>query len=486
MRNFGVAGAMRGLVFLLCGIVATHAAFARAPHRATPFIAIGPRITPLATTAKPMQALFSCQVGLAGFVCYDPIQMRRAYAIDALLGAGYDGTGHTIVIVDAFQSPTLAADLDTFSANYTLPLLASNYFSQVAPDGLTPFDPNDDNMQGWAGEITLDVEWAHAIAPGAKIVLVLAKSNDDADILSATRYAVDHQLGDVISMSFGGNESCVDDDLIAAQHDVFADATRKGITLLASSGDEGAAQQTCDGESWTRAVSSPASDPLVTAVGGTELHAADYCLTVLGCDPATHPLPGTYAGEVAWNEGGSIASGGGFSVVFDAPPYQKSAVSGVKQRAVPDVAYNGAVNHGVIVRLQGAWYVFGGTSAGSPQWAGIVAVTAQRAGHSLGFINSALYQVRQVTRAYPVSFNDILGGNNSVLEDDSDGNPVPVLGFSAGASWDPATGVGSPIHASLAGFMIRYWSPGDGEAAIATTKLHPDAKVVGHGHVTPH
>ena len=85
-------------------------------------------------------------------------------------------------------------------------------FTQIAPDGLTPFDPTDDNMVGWAEEISLDVVWAHAIAPGANIVLVLAKSNDDADILSATQYAVDHNLGNVISQSFGENESCVDSE----------------------------------------------------------------------------------------------------------------------------------------------------------------------------------------------------------------------------------------------------------------------------------
>ena len=127
-------------------------------------------------------------------------------------------------------------------------------------------------------EISLDVVWAHAIAPGANITLVLAKSDADADILSATKYAVDNHLGDVISQSFGENESCMDPSLLAQQHQVFADATMKNITIFASSGDEGAAQGTCDGSSLVQAASTPASDPLVTAVGGTELHAAGYCL----------------------------------------------------------------------------------------------------------------------------------------------------------------------------------------------------------------
>ena len=203
-------------------------------------------------------------------------------------------------------------------------------------------------MTGWAEEISLDVEWAHAIAPGANIVLVLAKTNNDTDILSALKYAVDNNLGDVISMSFGENESCVDPDLLSGYHAVFAAATQKNITLFASSADQGAALPTCDGNSWVKAASQPASDPLVTGVGGTELHAADFCLPALGCDPATHPLPGTYLSEIVWNEGppfgdfqpffGSTdATGGGFSVVFDEPPYQKGTdgLHGGHQRASP-------------------------------------------------------------------------------------------------------------------------------------------------------
>src|SRR4029077_6327231 len=128
--------------------------------------------------------------------------------------------------------------------------LPSTNLTQIAPDGLTPFVPGDPNMTGWAEGISLDVEWAHNIAPGANIVLVLAKTNQDADIVSAVKYAVDNNLGDVISMSFGESESCVGapgPDLISTYHDVFVTATQKGITLFASSGDQGAAQPTCDG-----------------------------------------------------------------------------------------------------------------------------------------------------------------------------------------------------------------------------------------------
>ncbi len=154
---------------------------------------------------SPQYGLFGCQVGLSVGQCYDPYQMRHAYQIDSLISAGFDGYGHAVVIVDAFQNPNLVSQIATYNTFYGLP---PTNLTQIAPDGLTPFVPGDPNMTGWAEEISLDVEWAHNIAPGANIVLVLAKTNQDADILSALRYAVDNNLGDVISMSFGEDERC--------------------------------------------------------------------------------------------------------------------------------------------------------------------------------------------------------------------------------------------------------------------------------------
>jgi subtilase family serine protease len=120
----------------------------------------------------PQYGLFTCQVGrssIPGRQCYDPYQMRHAYQVDSLISAGFDGSGHTIVIVDAFQNPNLVSQVATYDAFYGLPAIN---LTQIAPDGLTPFVPGDPNMTGWAEEISLDVEWAHAIAPGANIVLV--------------------------------------------------------------------------------------------------------------------------------------------------------------------------------------------------------------------------------------------------------------------------------------------------------------------------
>ena len=464
--------------------------------RVSPQSAVGPRAA-TASMAAPNYSLFTCQVvNLSpGATCYDPYQMRRAYGTDKLLAAGYAGAGRTIVIVDAFQAPYLDFDVGTFSAFYGLP--AANV-QQIAPDGMVAWDPNDANMVGWSSEITLDVTWAHAIAPAAKIVLVLAKTNDDADILIAVRYAVDHDLGDVISMSFGENESCTDPDLLAGYHEVFANATRKNITLFASSGDQGAAQQTCDGKSWTRAVSSPASDPLVSGVGGTELHAARYCLAAVGCNPAANPAFGTYQSEIVWNEFLSESTGGGVSVLFDAPPYQKSAVN-ASGRAVPDVAYNAAILHGVLVFWSGndplnpdpnlntrGFYLFGGTSAGAPQWSAILAIANQVAGHRLGYLNSAFYQIRQTPPNYGASFHDITSGNNSVIEEDSTNQDVVVAGFVAGSAWDATTGIGSPKVDGIVGRLISLVSPGDAVAAIATSKPHDHAKPPKHGTMAPH
>ena len=459
---------------------ATTPQVARQHRVASPFIVKGPQALP-SGLSTPKYGLFTCQVGLTpGDVCYDPYQMRHAYNIDALISAGFTGKGKTIVIVDAFQSPNIVDQLNLYNSFYGLPGLnglggpadpSLGTFTQIAPDGLTVFDSTDDNMVGWAEEISLDVLWAHAIAPGANIVLVLSKTNDDADIQRATQYAVDHNLGNVISQSFGENESCVDSDLLAAQHQLFVNATLKHITLIASSGDDGAAQGTCDSTSWVRAVSSPASDPLVTSVGGTELHAADYCLTQLGCDPTANPAPGTYQSEIAWNEFGSLASGGGFSLLYATPLYQLGSVPfGRKQRGVPDVSYNAAVAHGVLTYLDipgipAGFYGFGGTSSGSPQWAALVAIADQKANRSLGFINATLYLFGFFPNSSAM-FHDVTSGNNSVVEQDVNGLDVAVNGFKAGHKWDATTGLGSPKADQVVNFLTLFTSDNDARKAI--------------------
>ncbi|MGN6242162.1 MAG: S53 family peptidase [Motilibacteraceae bacterium] len=364
---------------------------------------------------------FGCQ-DTAG--CYDPAQIRAAYGFDKL---GADGTGRTIVIVDAYQSPTIDSDLALFDSLFGLP--AGNLV-KVAPDGVPAFDPNDETQLGWSGEITLDVEWAHAIAPGAKLVLVEARSSDDADINSAIRYAVQHNLGDVISMSFGEGEKCMAPALVAQMHQLFSQATAEGITLLASAGDQGAAQPTCDGTSFYEAASVPASDPYVTGVGGTRLVASSS---------------GAYQSETTWNETDTYGSagGGGFSSLYATPAFQKRLH--LPSRGVPDVAYNAAIDGGVLAVFSyggGApgLYRFGGTSAGSPQWAGLVADAAQLAGGRIGYLDNKLYGFSASRSLGSRLFHDVTTGDNSFGD---------ITGFAAGAGWDAATGLGSPKAAAL-------------------------------------
>ena len=463
-----------------------------APKTVSPFLQVGPKAVLADTTSNtnPNYPIFTCQLAgnpnPAGRTCYDPYQIRRAYNIDKLINAGYTGKGKTIIIVDAFQSPNIVNQLNYFDSFYGLPSLNGlggkpdrklGTFTQIAPDGLTPFDETNDDMVGWAEEISLDVLWAHAIAPGANIVLDLSKSDQDPDLLSATKYVVDRRLGDVISQSFGENESCVDAEVLKGEHKVFEKATMNHMTLLASSGDDGAAELTCDGTSYVKAASSPASDPLVTGVGGTELHAAGFCLTAAGCNPKVNPAPGTYQGEIAWNEilrGNNIGSGGGMSVLYKAPFFQSLVARKGKQRGVPDVAYTAAVSYGVLTYLDipgdtTGMYTFGGTSVGSPQWAAIIAIADQKAGRPLGFINAALYLYSLSPQKYSSLFHDITSGNNSMVEVDSAGNPYTIQGFDAGKGWDAVTGLGSPRVDHLVDFLSRFTSDRDGNQAIGNT-----------------
>jgi subtilase family serine protease len=449
-----------------------------------PLIAVGPSVK--AAVQGPQYGLFRCQVGIDPFnrVCYDPYQLRHAYGADSFINSGIDGTGHTIVIIDAFQSPTLTTDVNTFISFYGLPAIN---LTVVTPDGTVPFDPTNPDMVSWWSEITLDVESSHAMAPGAKIVLVLSKTDQDSDIEKALNYAVTNHLGDIISMSFGENESCVDPTSFPKYIQDFTTATLSGITLFASSADQGAALTTCDGSSWVKSVSFPASVPLITAVGGTELHAAGYCLTALGCNPAANPAPGTYEFEVTWNEGppfgdfqnflnSTESTGGGQSVIFSQPPWQKSTVGG-DARGVPDVAYTAAIFHGELIFWNGNFFLFGGTSVGSPGWSALTAIADQLNGGALGFLSKALY------KAKPGSFNDITSGTNSSGQFDSMGKPVIVNGFDAGPGYDFTTGIGSPVTLNL--FPLHV-PPGDAVSAVNSTKAKPNAPTYPTGRVDPH
>jgi subtilase family serine protease len=418
---------------LFAGIVPASAAIAG--HVVVPAVANGARYELAGNVADGKVALH-CQTGPrlgppAPPFCYGPDQIRAAYGIQPVLDSGITGAGRTIVLIDAFQSPTIQSDLALFDHIWGYP---DPTFNIIAPDGLTPFNPADPSQLMWSSEISVDVQWSHAIAPGATIDLVLAKSDLDTDMLRVTKYAIDHNLGDVISQSFGEAEPCASPGLLTQQHALFQSASDKGITLFASTGDFGSAQPTCDGTSLTTGASTPASDPNVTAVGGTHLLA--------------DPVSGAYGSESVWSDDFG-ATGGGFSTVYRRPGYQAPFQSNEKQRGIPDVAYDGDVRGGLIVAFgvpfgPGAVFVFGGTSAGSPQWAAIVALADQKGGHRLGAINKTLYHIAK-SSAYGQALHDVTTGDSS----------APGLpGFSAGPGWDAATGLGSPNAAQLIPLLI--------------------------------
>ena len=415
---------------------------------------------------KAGTAVFDCETRSfdlsEGVPCYGPNAIRSAYRLAALIKAGFNGAGQTIVIVDAFGSPTALADLKDFDAAFGLNDPPS-FVVQTMP-GTPAFDANDQTQLAWAEETSLDVQWAHAMAPGANIVLVAAASNADDDMLAAVNFAIDSKLGDVISMSFGESEAFLSDAsgqaMVAAWERAFANARSRNITLLASSGDEGASNiADAVGDIFGfRNVSYPASSPNVTAIGGTTLQFGAHGKA----DPA-----GQYIGERVWNDapfGIVAASGGGLSAFFQRPDFQRNLGDDVRhmlngRRGIPDVSFVADLIGGVVVKLgfssdagANGFYIFGGTSVGAPSWAGIVSDLNGLAHQQLGFLNDRLYRLGRASindgnsgsRDRLGAFHDIVAGDNTVCGFDTGLNDVCVDGFAAQPSFDLSTGWGTP------------------------------------------
>src|SRR5262245_23272075 len=333
----------RVAVALLVGLSIGPPAFA---GKLRPNIRVAERVTAIVGHAT---ARFGCELvafnSPTRLHCYGPAAIRAAYGVDSLLAAGFDGRGQTVVLIEAFGSPTLEADLKLFDQTFGLPDPPS--ITQIHMPGSTPFDFNDDNQLGWAFETSLDVQWAHAIAPAARIVVVAAADNDDLNILAAQNFAIDRRLGLVISESFGESELDVTPATLRQYEKSYHRAVQRRMSVLVSAGDDGATNPGQDGnERPFRNVSYPASSPHVTGVGGTSL----FFGTAGHADPN-----GSYLGENVWNEEaiGGGATGGGVSALFPEPIYQRDALRGSINatlngfRGVPDVGYNAAVNGGV-------------------------------------------------------------------------------------------------------------------------------------------
>lgn len=367
--------------------------------------------------------------------CYTPLQYRQAYNLNKLYCAGVTGKGRTIVIVDSFGSPTIQHDLDTYSQQFGM---KSSKVDVVKAGDVPPFDPTDPDMTGWAGETTLDVEMAHAVAPDAKIVLVetpVAETEGVTglpEMMSAEKSLIDHGVGDVITQSFGATENTFpgfDKGDFSSINDLryaFKDAAAHHVTVLASSGDGGATDSTADGSgNYPMRVNSwPSADPLVTSIGGTQLHLDDK-------GARTAP-------ESVYNDFGS--GGGGQSHVFGRPSYQNGVKSVVgDRRGTPDISMSAAVDGGAWVYSSYdptavGWDVYGGTSEASPLFSGIVALADQVAGHRVGDIQNALYTLDKKSPAYSGIVDVKDGTNNSY---------AGVTGYTAVKGYDMATGVGT-------------------------------------------
>jgi subtilase family serine protease len=344
---------------------------------------------------------------------FTPAQISHAYGIDNIKFGTVkgDGTGQTIAIVDAYDAPNIAADLAFFDNNskFTLPTAAL----EVAYVGGAKPAYNS----GWAQEITLDVEWAHAIAPGAKILLVEAASNSFADLFGAVDYARGQSGVSVVSMSWGGGE--FSGETAYDSHFTTPAGHAGGITFVASAGDTGAVPEY------------PATSPNVLGVGGSSL---------------TLDTTNAYLKESAWS-----SSGGGISAYESKPGYQSGVTQSSKSRTSPDVAYDADPNTGVYVYFQGGWYAFGGTSIGAPQWAALVAIADQgRAINGNTSLDSASQTLPAIYNLPSTDFHDVTTGSAR--------NRGTTLKATAG--YDLITGRGSPIADVLIPHLVTATSAG--------------------------
>jgi hypothetical protein len=341
-----------------------------------------------------------------------PSQIAAAYSISR---SSTTASGETIAIVDAYNDPNIQADLAVFDSEYNLPAANLTVENQA---GQTTNLPRTD--PGWSLEIALDVEWAHAAAPGAKIVLVEANSASTGDLMTAVQTAA--KQASVVSMSWGGSEFAGE-----TAYDTAAYFANPNVTFVAASGDDGGA----GGAEW------PAVSPYVVSVGGTTLSLTST---------------GSIQSETAWNGSGSRFTGysgstGGTSLYESAPSYQTSALgSSVTKRETPDVAADANPSTGLSVydsvpgNGQTGWFKVGGTSAGAPVWAGIIAAADKaRVAAGNGVLSSTqtlslLYGI-STTAAYTSDFHDITSGSSFVA--------------SAAKGYDMVTGLGSPVASNL-------------------------------------
>lgn len=355
-----------------------------------------------------------------------PTEVRRIYGFDQIENGG---AGQKIAIVVAFDHPDIEDDLNLFSTTFDLPTTIDQNSSFKFEKVIIPEDPQNpcaqsslSVLESWQLESALDVEWAHAIAPEADITLIEASGPCLDALIPAVDTAIIDEEATVVSMSWGVPEVAFhvttnDDDR------TFAD---RSVAFVAGAGDSGSPPL------W------PATSPNVTGVGGTKLLLNGK---------------GRYIGEVAWS-----SSGGGLSAVFDRPyKYQSDSFNTYTMRGTPDVAYNatsGNINNGFAVYSSTSyfghvgWHSIGGTSAGVPQWAALIAIAnSMRSTFLTGQdVNAAVYEAAKDNESYADNFHDIRAGTS---------NKCGAL-CSAGPGYDFVTGLGSPQAKNLIQALVNY------------------------------
>jgi hypothetical protein len=332
----------------------------------------------------------------------DPTETSQIYGfnlVPKVNGTTLDGKDQTIAIVDAFYDSTALSDLNTFDAQFSLPgFNGPNLptFTQVGQTGGSPTGYSQNS--GWAGETALDIEWAHAIAPKANILLVESQDNGGS-LYTAVSYAASH--ANVVSMSWGGSEG-------GGSESTFTGHT--GVVFVASSGDVGGQ------------LNYPSSSPNVLSVGGTTL-----------------TLGGTtgYGSEATWS-----SAGGGPSLTFNKPSWQ-TAYSGTK-RGTPDVSYDSDPNSGFYSYSGGSWFQVGGTSDAAPQWAGLVALANQgRVLSGLGTLDSSLAAVNGPNQLMQALYSSTMQSTGA-FHDITSGSTSGSHTYTAVVGYDLATGLGTP------------------------------------------
>ena len=393
--------------------------------------------------------------------------MQRAYDLPALFAQGNEGQGQTIAIVDSFGSPTIQQDLDMFDQAYGLP---TPKLTVIQPAGAVRRTTRPTpTMIGWAGETNLDVEWAHAMAPKANILLVETPTSENEgttgfpEIVTAEKYVVDHHLAAVISQSFSATEETFPSQAaLLALRGAYQDAYANHVTVLAASGDSGAADADVGRPTlYPHPVTSwPDSDPLVTGVGGTKLkldaNGNHTSRTWSGTTPTTPRPSSTSSATTVPTRWPAVV---GSRLMFDRPAYQDRCANVVgDQRGVPDISMSGACNGAVNVYQSfhgqpAGWYPTCGTSEATPLFAGIVALAAQRAGHPLGLINPALYFMSESARAGPGGRH--VGQQHGVVHPGRQAPDRPGLQRAA-PGYDLASGVGTVDAAKFVPELASY------------------------------